>query len=136
VIQPVVIANQYRVGDLGMEVSRDLEGFVCAVWPNRVYQAELRRTGCTMSHFQTKVAALNALRRGEVDFTVTDEANATALVEDSGGRLTQLGIFLNSDRYGIVMKLGNYELKRGVDRALDDMRRDGTLRELRGKHGI
>ena len=128
----VVIANQYQVGLR----SRDLAGKVCAVWPNRVYESELRRTGCSMTNFKTKVAALNAVRSGEVDFTVTDEANATVLVEDSGGRLTQPGIFLNSDRYGIVMKLGNYELKRGVDQALEDMRRDGTLRSLRGKYGI
>lgn len=129
----VVIANWRNAGLR----SHELAGRACAVWPNRVYQSELKQTGCSMKNYQTKMAALSAVKRGEVDFTVTDEANANALVEQDGGEtLIRPGIFLNSDRYGIVLKLGNYRLKGEVDRALEAMRRDGTLRKLRTKHGL
>ncbi len=126
----VVVANK----SLGTVDRGDLKHLSCAVGKNHLYQLELKKIGCAVQNYKNKAAAENAVRSGESDFTVTDEANARVLSGEYS--LFQPGISLGSDRYAIAMQLGNHELKTAVDSALREMRQDGTLQGLRDKYGL
>lgn len=106
----------------------DMMGASCSVWKDHaLYTGLLKKSGCALQLAESHADALDMVRRGRVDVTVLD-APAARRVEPP---LKELAIHLGEDRLGIALQLGNGELKGAVDAALQDMKRDGTLRRLR-----
>jgi polar amino acid transport system substrate-binding protein len=82
--------------------------------------------------FETFGAALEALRSGDVDLTLTDSTAAAGIVAASDGGIKIVGEPLGSDDFGFIFPKGS-DLVEPVNAALASMRADGTLDALNQK---
>ncbi len=81
------------------------------------------------SSYETPEAALDALRRGEVDAVVTDAVSALGLTE-TDRRFVILTPGLTFEPYVLAMPVGAYQLQGKVDRILADLRAGGFFERL------
>jgi polar amino acid transport system substrate-binding protein len=82
--------------------------------------------------FETFGAALEALRAGDVDMTLTDSTAANAVVAASGGAIRITGAPLSSSDFGFIFPKGS-DLVAPINAALASMKADGTLEALNQK---
>lgn len=82
--------------------------------------------------FETFGAALEALRAGDVDLTLTDSTAANGIVAASGGGIKIVGAPLASSDFGFIFPKGS-DLVAPVNAALASMKADGTLDALNQK---
>ena len=72
--------------------------------------------------------AVRDLRSGRVDVVVMDALPAQEFVNQGGIEIAAQG--LNRQRYAIGVRTGSDDLRRALNAALDELRRDGTLGQL------
>ncbi|MEP6976995.1 MAG: ABC transporter substrate-binding protein [Thermoleophilia bacterium] len=82
--------------------------------------------------YSTTGAAAQALVVKQIDSFVIDVPIAAALVKQYPKDLTIVGQFITNEQYGILLQKGS-KLKAAVDKALTDMKSDGTLKKLQNK---
>ena len=82
--------------------------------------------------YSTTGAAAQALVVKQIDAFVIDVPIAAALVKQYPKDLTIVGQFITNEQYGILFQKGS-KLKAAVDKALTDMKADGTLKKLQNK---
>ena len=82
--------------------------------------------------YSTTGAAAQALVVKQIDAFVIDVPIAAALVKQYPKDLTIVGQFITNEQYGILFQKGS-KLKPAVDKALNDMKADGTLKKLQNK---
>ena len=126
----IVIANIEYKGQIS---AGNLSQFSCVVGPNGVYSSQLERTGCNKSTEKSTLQAVDSVASGIAAFTVIDQAYKGDLKNPN---LFRPGISLSTDSYGVVMQLGNLELKKAVDVILVDLNTDGTIKTLRRRYGF
>lgn len=73
---------------------------------------------------------LQDLGLGRIDAFVTDKLVGLHAAKDKGQPIVPVGEMLFEERMGIPVKKGQPELLAALDRALDDMRKDGTYSRL------
>lgn len=73
--------------------------------------------------------AMAAVERGEADAALVDTISARLYLQEHPA-LVQAGGTTAPDEYVIAIRDANYRLIDGVERALDDMRADGTLDQI------
>jgi polar amino acid transport system substrate-binding protein len=84
------------------------------------------------SEYETPEAALQALRRGELEVVVTDTVSALGLTQtDRHFRIVSPGITF--EPYVLAMPIGAYQLQNNVDKTLDDLRREGFFARLNAR---
>lgn len=81
-------------------------------------------------------AGIPALLTGEIDALIVDEYEGVRAASESGGALRVLGAPVALEQYAIVFPKSKPELHQSVNDALDGMRRDGTLAQLRERFGL
>jgi ABC-type amino acid transport substrate-binding protein len=96
-----------------------------------VYTARVRDSGCVLAKGGSLAAAKQSVADGTADGMVMDEIEAAGV---PGWR--DSGLSFGSDRYGIAMRLGDFEMKAAVDSELKAMRADGTLDRLLARYGL
>ncbi|MCP3903087.1 MAG: amino acid ABC transporter substrate-binding protein [Planctomycetes bacterium] len=80
-------------------------------------------------------AMRDALRSGAVDAIVVDEFEAVEWSRDDDAfRVLPEPVALES--YGFMLRLADTELRQDLDTALDEMAGDGTLANIRRRHGL
>jgi polar amino acid transport system substrate-binding protein len=82
--------------------------------------------------YDTNDAAVQALKNGQIDGIVVDLPTAfyvTAVQVPDGVIVGKLPTFGSKERFGMVFQKGN-SLRRCVDKALDRMWRNGTIKKL------
>ncbi|MGH3115724.1 MAG: transporter substrate-binding domain-containing protein [Gaiellales bacterium] len=82
--------------------------------------------------FPTTAAANKALLNETIDAFIIDLPIADRLVAESPDELIVVGQFITNQNWGIVFEEGS-ELRQQVDRVLQEMMDDGTLKELQDK---
>jgi len=82
--------------------------------------------------FPTTAAANQALRNETIDGFIIDLPIAAHLVAESPNELVVVGSFSTNQNWGIVFEEGS-ELKPHVDRILQEMIDDGTLKKFQDK---
>lgn len=82
--------------------------------------------------YSTTGAAAQALVVKQIDSFVIDVPIAAALVKQYPKDLTIVGQFITNEQYGILFQKGS-KLKPALDKALTDMKSDGTLKKLQNK---
>ena len=82
--------------------------------------------------YSTTGAAAQALVVKQIDAFVIDVPIAAALVKQYPKDLTIVGQFITNEQYGILFQKGS-KLKPAVDKALNEMKADGTLKKLQNK---
>jgi polar amino acid transport system substrate-binding protein len=82
--------------------------------------------------FATTAAANQALLNQTIDAFIIDLPIAAGLVAENPDDLVVVGQFITNENWGIVFEEGS-ELKQHVDRVLQEMIDDGTLKEFQDK---
>jgi polar amino acid transport system substrate-binding protein len=114
----------------------ELAGYRVGVQKGTVYESWLRRdlvgAGLTaeenLSTYPEIGAAVAALTGGEIDFVVLDLPPAQILAQQVG--LTIAGQDLNRQSFAVAVPKGASSLQAEIDRAISQLRGDGTLAQL------
>ncbi len=126
--------------DSSIESIEDLAGKTVEVQTDSSAEAALKENtelANTFSKLQT-VADYNTgfmdLEMGGVDAIAMDSVVANYQITKRGGNgFTVLDTPLSSEEYGIGFKLGNETLRNEVQKALEDMKADGTMKTISEK---
>lgn len=78
----------------------------------------------------------DALKRGDVDAMMIDQATVRDLVSKSGGALKNAFLITTGEQFGFPVKKGNTELLNKINAALVAMKQDGTLEKLAQKWSV
>ena len=79
------------------------------------------------------LSAVEDVKTGKADCIVMDELPAKEIVKENDN-LVILDGFLFQDKYGMIVKKGNDELKEKINKVLERMKNDGTIDQLVLKH--
>ena len=82
--------------------------------------------------FSTLGAATQALANGQIDAFLMDVAIGAEIVKERGQDIDMTGQFITNERYGALFEKGN-PLKAQVNKAIEAMEADGTLKKLQAK---
>jgi ABC-type amino acid transport substrate-binding protein len=120
----------------GIEALEDLDDRVVGVeWgfvpEGDVSQKDLLRR-LPLRRYDTAGDALRALQSGEVEAAIVDRVTALAYMRDCQG-LTFVGEPLFDLNYVIPVRPDSFRLREEIDRALLEMREDGTLEALQDR---
>ena len=85
--------------------------------------------------FKTGAEAVSALTSGKVSAVVIDDAVAKALSEKNGATKV-LDEALTKEAYAIAIKKGNDELTAEINKALEELKADGTLARIFEKYDL
>ncbi len=91
----------------------------------------LSGSGATLREYATAPELVAAILSGEVDAALVDGAFAGDSLAASGGRLTLVGpeVLLDSG-VGVGIREGDHRLQGKLDRAISEMKADGSLNAL------
>lgn len=94
---------------------------------------ELGFTDADLVLLDTAPPCRDAIVSGNADALLIDAAFVRALIRDSEGTLKQAFTVDPEEQFGIVIKKGNTPLLVAINTALNSMKADGTLDELKDK---
>lgn len=83
--------------------------------------------------FKENITALNDLEIKRIDGVVMDLIVANYSITQTGKNFTVLSESLAPEQYGIAFKKGNVALRDAVQKALNDMEKDGTVASISNK---
>lgn len=90
------------------------------------------KTTCTVQKFTVNVDTIEALKTGKVDAVIIDNEPAKAFVEANEG-LTILDTKYAEEDYAMALKKNN-ELTPEINKALDELKADGTIQQIIDKY--
>ncbi len=88
--------------------------------------------GWTVRTYKGIPELLLELRSGRVDAIASDDIPILIAIKESGEKVRQLDTpeLQGTDNVGIALRKGNPELKDAINKALDDMKADGTYEKI------
>ncbi len=99
-----------------------------------VQASYVNESGATLVEFATPDETIAAVKNGEADAVLADDAYLKPFVEESGGELIFLGPKVQiGGGVGMGFRESDTELKAKFDAAIDMMKKDGSLNELIAK---
>lgn len=126
-----------RAGDAEPQALADLQGQqVGATGSGTSARAVENMTGVVRVILPQGTDGLASLTAGDIDALIIDEFEAVTAARESAGRLRVLPEPVALEHYGLVMARDAHGLKLQVDRALELLRRNGTLERLRKEFGV
>lgn len=96
------------------------------------YVEENYKNAIIVSH-KKYLSAVEDVKTGKADCIIMDELPAKAIVAENDSLRILDGI-LFQDKYGMIVKKGNDELKEQINKVLERMVNDGTINDLVLKH--
>ena len=87
----------------------------------------------TVERYAKGMDAVQALSQGKIDAVVIDSEVAKKFVEETSG-LKILDEAYAEEQYAIAIKKGNKELLDGVNKALSELKADGTIESIIAKY--
>ena len=91
----------------------------------------LSQSGATLQEYATAPEAIAALLSGEADAVLVDSGFAGDSIAESRGRLALVGPEVPLDRgVGVGVREGDHQLQDKLDRAISEMKADGSLNAL------
>lgn len=97
-----------------------------------LYVEENYKNATVVSH-KKYLSAVEDVKTGKADCIIMDELPAKAIVAENDNLKILDGV-LFQDKYGMIVKKGNDELKNQINKVLERMVNDGTIDELVLKH--
>ncbi|WP_417453569.1 cystine ABC transporter substrate-binding protein [Kiloniella sp.] len=113
----------------------DLAGKTVGVGLGSNYEEWLTQNvpDANVSTYDDNATKLQDLLVGRLDAFLNDRLAATYLLENSGGRIVAAGEPFDKQRMGIALRKGNTDLLDELNKALDELRADGTLAKISQK---
>ena len=87
----------------------------------------------TLVSHKKYLSAVEDVKTGKADCIIMDELPAKEIVKENDNLIILDGI-LFQDKYGMIVKKGNTELKDSINKVLERMINDGTIEKLVLKH--
>ena len=115
-----------RLAKLGVQRGTSAEGIARALLGDRAKER--------LTAFDRGEDVAEALKLGKVQAAVMDEASAMHFVKVSSGDLSILPGLLSAERYAIGFRKGNQALLEKVNRALAELKAEGTLEAIVQKY--
>ena len=107
---------------------------VVAAQVGTIQAAHVASSGATVVEFQTPDETIAAVRSGEADAVLADDAFLKKFVEESGGELIFVGDkVMIGGGVGIGVRESDGELKDKLNAAIDTMKKDGSLNAMLAK---
>ena len=104
---------------------------VIAAQSNTIQAGHVAETGATLLEFPTPDETIAAVRNGEVDAVLADNAFLAQYVADSNGELVFLGDpVMIGGGVGAGIRQSDTELRATFDRVIGEMKADGSLNAL------
>ena len=97
-----------------------------------LYVEENYKNATVVSH-KKYLSAVESVKTGKADCIVMDELPAKEIVKENDNLMILDGI-LFQDRYGMIVRKGNDELREKINAVLKRMVNDGTIKDLVIKH--
>lgn len=112
----------------------DFSSGVIAAQTGTIQAAHVAKSGATLVEFKTPDETIAAVRSGEADAVLADDAFLKKFVDDSGGELAFVGekVMLGGG-IGIGVRESDAELKDKLNAAITTMKEDGSLNQFIGK---
>ena len=139
--EPYMVNDQVVVvkNDSGITSLADLAGLKVAVQKDSSGLAalndnpDLTNTFGELVEIDSYLQAMMELEMGSVDAIVMDEIVARYEIQTSGKPFTVLDEAVASEEYGVGFLLGNTALRDEVQKTLEDMAADGTMKQISEK---
>lgn len=97
-----------------------------------LYASENYKDATIVSH-KKYLSAVEDVKTGKADLIIMDELPAKEIVKENDNLVILDGV-LFQDKYGMIVKKGNNELKEEINKVLERMINDGTIDKLVIKH--
>ncbi len=120
--------------DSPIKGSKDLEGKTVGVQTGTtgdILASDIK--GATVERYAKGMDAVQALSQGKVDAVIIDSEVAKKFVEETSG-LKVLDEAFADENYAIAIKKGNKELLDSVNKALSELKSDGTIDSIIAKY--
>ena len=122
--------------DSEIKAAADLEGKKVACQEGTTGEQYLLDNEYDVQSFKTGAEAVTALTSGKVQAVVIDDAVARALSAKQNGDTIVLDEALTKEAYAIALKKGNDELTAEINKALSELKADGTLAKIFEKYDL
>ena len=122
--------------DSEIATAADLEGKKVSCQEGTTGEQYLLDNGYEIQSYKTGAEAVSALTAGKVDAVVIDNAVAIALSDKQEGKTVVLDEALTKEAYAIALKKGNDELTAEINKALDELKAEGVLKEIFAKYEL
>ena len=119
-------------GYVGLTADAPIDGVVAAQ-TGTVQSAHVAQSGADLLEFATFDEAVAAVRNGEAEAALADREFAAPLVASSNGELSWItgqDNLILAEGLGVGMRKSDTELKARFDKAIEDMKADGSLDAL------
>lgn len=131
------VSNQVVVVKKGSNIKNfdDIKNKKIAVQLGTVadlYASENYKDATIVSH-KKYLSAVEDVKTGKADLIIMDELPAKEIVKENDNLVILDGV-LFQDKYGMIVKKGNDELKEEINKVLERMINDGTIDKLVLKH--
>ena len=124
------------LSDSTISTADDLAGKTISCQEGTTGEQYLLDNNYTIQSYKTGAEAITALASGKVDAVVIDNAVALALSEKQNGATKVLDEALTKEAYAIALKKGNDALTDEINKALDELKADGTLASIFEKYEL
>jgi cystine transport system substrate-binding protein len=137
--QPYTISGQQLIVRKGEETKiskpTDLAGKAVGVGLGTVYETWLRKNvpQANVKTYDDDPTKYQDLRVGRTDAVVADRLVSGYLIKNSDGQIVASGEPFAKESQGIAVRKGNADLVAALNKALDDMHRDGTFKQISEK---
>lgn len=113
----------------------DLAGKVVGVGLGSNYEDWLKKNvpDAEVATYDANATKLQDLRVGRIDAFLNDRLAVNYLLEQSDGHIVAAGEPFDKQRMGVALRKGNEDLLHALNKAINDLRADGTLAAISKK---
>ncbi len=123
-------------GYLAASADADIEGGVLAAQTGTIQAAFIASSGATLVEFATPEETISAVKNGEADAVLADDAYLRPIASEDDALLMLEKTELLGGGVGLGVRESDGELKAKLDAAIQSMKDDGSLNELLAKWEI
>lgn len=124
------------MSDSEIATAADLSGKTIACQEGTTGEQYLMDNNYSIQSFKTGAEAVSAMTSGKVDAVVIDDAVARALSSKQNGTTKVLDEALTKEAYAIALEKGDEELTKEINKALEELKTDGTLAKIFEKYDL
>lgn len=116
--------------DTAIESTDDLAGFVVGVTLGTTFEQMAVERGAEVRTYKSDQLAMEDLANGRIDAVITDGPVGLAIVAERGFPIVAYGERISNPAAGIAVDKGQSDLLAAVNKALEEMKTDGTYEEI------
>ncbi|MDN4526968.1 transporter substrate-binding domain-containing protein [Fictibacillus fluitans] len=113
---------------------KDLKGKVVGTTQGSNYSKEAEKAGAKIKYYKGIAQVLSDLDVNRVDAAMNDELFILKELKDTKYNVKAVGKPFNENKMAFAFKKDNKDLAKKVDKALADMKKDGTLAKISKKY--